>query len=145
MGPATLSVVNPPFATVPTASPSSTVELSRRECLELLEQCGHGRVTVTISALPAIVPVHFAVLDEEIVFTPRSGFAIDAALDGAVVAFEADRVDPEWTVMAVGRAQPLTDERLAHRAAGALTPWAATGGPFWRLERMTFTGRAGRP
>ena len=50
-----------------------------------------------------VVPVNYAVLDGDIVIRTGSGTKLDAALTGAVVAFEIDSVDPiyheGWSVM----------------------------------------------
>ena len=88
-----------------------TAPLSPAECLALLRAGGIGRVSLSVGALPAIFPVHYHLVDDDIVFrapadaTPGSG-----SLDGAVIAFEADQFEPDerggWSVLVVGRVEP---------------------------------------
>lgn len=82
--------------------------LSRTECLELLRTVPVGRVGLTSGALPVIVPVNFTVSDEDdgIVFRTGDGQKLHAALDGTVVAFQADSYDDRtktaWSVLIQG-------------------------------------------
>jgi uncharacterized protein len=100
-----------------------------------------------VKALPAIFPVNFAMLDEDIVFRTGPGTKLDAALAGSVVAFEIDHSDSMshggWSVMVVGEAKPITDPETLERAAALpLTPW--TGGErdtFVRVETVIVSGR----
>jgi nitroimidazol reductase NimA-like FMN-containing flavoprotein (pyridoxamine 5'-phosphate oxidase superfamily) len=85
--------------------------LSPAECRALLQAGGIGRVSVSIGALPAIFPVHYRLVDDDIVFrSPSDGAPGPGALDGAVIAFEADQFDPDeaggWSVLVVGRVEP---------------------------------------
>src|SRR4051794_23790590 len=84
--------------------------LSRAECLELLRTVPVGRLGLTSGALPVIVPVNFKVSDEDdvIVFRTGDGERLRAALDRAVVAFQADNYDEQtktaWSVLIQGLA-----------------------------------------
>ncbi|HEX6311778.1 MAG TPA: pyridoxamine 5'-phosphate oxidase family protein [Acidimicrobiia bacterium] len=103
--------------------------LSRPECLELLGQASIGRVGVSIGALPAVLPVNYAMVDHAIVFRTAPGTRLSAALRGAVVAFEADAVDSDaetgWSVLVVGRAEEVTEPALVGKArALGLEAWA---------------------
>ena len=60
-----------------------------------------GRVAVTMDALPAIFPVDFPLVGDEIVFLTGEGTKLSAARLGKVVAFEADWADK-------GRSRPGT-------------------------------------
>src|SRR5689334_91961 len=65
--------------------------LDRQECLRLLAKVPVGRVVYTRQALPAVLPINFA-LDEDasvLLFT-SAGSDLVRAIDGVVVAFEAD-------------------------------------------------------
>ena len=109
--------------------------LSRAECLALLRQSLVGRVIVTDRALPAAFPVNFALLGEDVVFRTMAGSKLEAAAARAVVAFEADDMDPVrqtgWSVLIQGRAALITDPvDLARAGALPLHPWA----PGKRLE-----------
>ena len=113
-------------------------ELGREECLRLLATASLGRVVYTRAALPAVEPVAFRVRGHDIVFRTRSG-AVLAGVPGAVVAFQADDVDPAtwtgWSVVAVGEARevPATAPpgpepdggRTVSIRAQRLTGWAA--------------------
>jgi nitroimidazol reductase NimA-like FMN-containing flavoprotein (pyridoxamine 5'-phosphate oxidase superfamily) len=110
---------------VPTNDPGpdpgpATDDIGRSACLALLGAEGIGRVAVSIGAVPAVFPVHYAMLDGEIVFRTAGGTSLDAALRNAVVAFEVDDVDPlhhgGWSVLVVGTADEITDVDTRTRA-----------------------------
>ena len=89
---------------------SALRQLSREECLQLMASALVGRVIYTRQALPAVELVNFALDQGDIVIrTDRSG-KLAAAAHGAVVAFEADCLDP------------------AQQAAGVSPPSARAGG-----------------
>lgn len=106
-----------------------------------------GRVAVSQAALPVVVPVNYAVLDGDIVIRTGAGTKLDAALAGAVVAFEIDAVDPiyheGWSVMVQGRAHEVVDpDELMRARALPLTPWAAGARDrFVRIASERITGR----
>lgn len=92
--------------------------LGRRDCMRLLDSVTIGRVVFTARALPAVAPVNFAVVDDEIVLRTGVGSKLDAAVANSVVAFEADHFDVErrdgWSVVVVGQARVVTDaEQIA--------------------------------
>jgi len=130
-----------------TSGPGQLVELDRDACLRKLGDRGIGRVAVSINALPAILPVNYAMLDGDVVFRTGPGTKLDAAATGAVVAFEIDEADPlshtGWSVLVIGVARPITDDQLRARAAHLpLTPWAAGDrDTFVRLDTMLVSGR----
>lgn len=104
--------------------------LPRDECLHLLGQSTIGRVGVSAGALPVVLPVNFVLTEAGVVFRTRRGTKLDAAIDGAVVAFEADAIDPlfhaGWSVVVTGVAQVRAVDDLPERAR--LAPrWAAPG------------------
>ncbi|NEA30046.1 pyridoxamine 5'-phosphate oxidase family protein [Actinomadura bangladeshensis] len=122
--------------------------LGREECLALLRSAPVGRVVYTDQALPAIQPVTFVLDgDEAVVIRTAPGSKFDAALRGAIVAFEVDAFDPAartgWSVTAVGQARAVTDPAEAARVARLpLRPWAP--GPrdhFIRVPLWRVTGR----
>lgn len=103
--------------------------LSPAQCHDLLGRATVGRVAVTVAALPAIFPVNYALLDDQIVFLTGEGTKLQAAVERAVVAFQVDHFDEDsasgWSVMAVGVAEEITspDELRAAKAIG-LRPFA---------------------
>ena len=122
-------------------------ELSESECRGRLARARLGRVGVTIGALPAILPVNYALLDGDIVFRTGEGTKLRAALERAVVAFEIDGIDEiersGWSVLVVGHASTI---RLAHDLEAArrlvLRPWAP--GDRDRYVRITTGMISGR-
>jgi nitroimidazol reductase NimA-like FMN-containing flavoprotein (pyridoxamine 5'-phosphate oxidase superfamily) len=105
------------------------IELGRAECLRLLAGHQIGRVVFTDAALPAAQPVTYLLDDQEIVFRATDGGKLATATRNAVVAFQADRIDPAtrlgWTVLAVGQAyEVVVPERLAELAERMPLPWA---------------------
>ena len=65
-----------------------------------------GRIAYTRQALPAVEPVNFALDRGDIVVKTDEGSKLAAATRNAVVAFEADCVEPDehagWSVTVVG-------------------------------------------
>ncbi len=94
--------------------------LTEDECRTLLGTVAVGRVAITLGALPAVFPVNYRVVDDEIVFLAGEGTKLRAALDGVVVAFQADEIDGPrrrgWSVLVVGLAQEITDDEELARA-----------------------------
>ena len=91
----------------------SLESLTREQSIELLSSAVVGRVVFTLSALPAVVPVAFAVLDQAFVLRTSEGTRLAAAADGGVLALEADTIDPGarkgWSVVVTGIAELVTD------------------------------------
>lgn len=105
--------------------------LDRATCLELLRSTRLGRVGLSVDALPVIVPVGFEVVGERIVLGAHADPREVAAIDGVVVAFEADAWDPErgegWSVLVQGPARRLVDR-------ADLGPLPDGGPPAWLTE-----------
>lgn len=122
--------------------------LSREECLELLATVHAGRLGIHIDALPAILPVNFALVDGEIVFRCAPASRLAAATSGAVVAFEADqfgsRAGPGWSVLVIGVAGEVSDPvELGRLQNLPLTPWSSDGSDdrFMRVYPEIISGR----
>ena len=121
--------------------------LDEGECYRLLASAPLGRLGVTVGALPAVLPVNFALLGRDVVFrTGRDGPLARAAV-GRVVAFEVDQADTlfheGWSVMVVGWAQQIPqsepDEALEQLP---LEPWPGGDRPvFVRVVARFVTGR----
>jgi len=129
--------------------PGGMVELGPGECLALLGTVPVGRVGVTIDALPAVLPVNFAMWEGAIVFRTVPGTKLDAAAAGEVVAFEADGYgtadDPGgWSVLVRGIAREVTESaELAQVASLPLDSWAWDGSAtrYVCIEPTVMTGR----
>jgi uncharacterized protein len=108
---------------------AATRELSREECLALLPSVPVGRLVFTDRALPAVVPVNFALDRGRIVVRTGAGSTLAAGVRGAVVAFEVDDFDAAarngWTVTVTGRARHVVDDlERAQLAELDLHPYA---------------------
>ena len=108
---------------------STLTQLTRDECLRLMTSVPVGRIIFTRQALPAVELVNFALDGGDIVIRTDFGGKLAAATRGAVVAFEADSVDPArragWSVTAIGQSHEVTDpDEVARLERIGLSPWA---------------------
>jgi hypothetical protein len=89
--------------------------LSREQCLSRLSRLDVGRVSVSVGAMPVIVPVEYVVDRGSVIFHAPLDRALAAACDGAVIAFEvddfrtADAHGSRWSVHVVGVGAMITD------------------------------------
>jgi len=122
--------------------------LDRAECLRLLGSARLGRVAITYGALPTILPINFRLVDERILFRTDVGTKLDAATSNAVVAFEADDMDPlwhtGWSVVVTGLAREVTDPTVRAGLEDADIPyWApmAAGNRIVEISTEMISGR----
>ncbi len=120
--------------------------LSRDECLRLLSTETLGRLGLHAGALPVILPVAYAVVDDNVVVRTHDRAQIYGAARNAVVAFEVDRPPGEqggWSVHVVGLAEDVTDAAdLARLRALPLRQWAqAEADRFVRISLHLLSGR----
>ncbi|MFB6960152.1 pyridoxamine 5'-phosphate oxidase family protein [Streptomyces sp. NPDC056309] len=122
--------------------------MDRQECLSLMAEVPVGRVVYTRQALPAVLPVNFALAaDASVLLRTSAGSGLVRAVDGVVVAFEADAFDAEsrsgWSVVVTGRATVVTDpvehERLMRTGPRSWMPIEED--VFIRIEAAMVTGR----
>jgi uncharacterized protein len=114
--------------------------LGRAESLFLLASARVGRLIFTVSAMPAVRLMNFAVVDGLIVLRTAADTTVARKVDGVVVAFEVDDLDTAtssgWSVVVTGRATRVTDPELISRYQEApLVPWA----PGVRDQFVTIT------
>jgi hypothetical protein len=125
----------------------SLEQLPQEECLRLMGTVPVGRIVYTRQALPAVELVNFALIDGDIVVRTHAEGKLAAATRGAVVAFEADSVEPGqhtgWSVTVVGQAQAVTDIADIRRLDREAPPSWATGehDHFIRIAPVIVTGR----
>ena len=81
--------------------------LKRDECLRLLEQNSFGRIGLQIADDPVVLPVYYALANDQIVFRTDPGTKLIAAVLGTRVAFEVDDRDEGWSVLVIGRAHEV--------------------------------------
>lgn len=102
--------------------------LSRGEALDLLRQTSICRVGISIAALPAVLPVEFELVADQIVIQATRGSDLDIGTKNKVVAFEADSLQSGnpggWSVMVCGFARDAGD--VVKLAARARPSWSKT-------------------
>ncbi|OBB66610.1 pyridoxamine 5'-phosphate oxidase family protein [Mycobacterium sp. 852014-50255_SCH5639931] len=108
------------------------IQIDDREAMGLLASVDHGRVVFNERALPAIRLVNHVVDDGRIIVRTRLAAKVSTVVRsgadaGAVVAYEADSLDPErrvgWTVAVTGWATTITDPQQLARYGRLLHPW----------------------
>ncbi len=122
--------------------------LNRAECLDLLGRTAFGRVGVSIDALPAILPVHYGMLRDSVVFWTVPGTKLDGAVTGRVVAFQvdhyADEHAPSWSVLLQGIAtevtHPIEIEQTRSLPVARWEGWGTADRPL-RIDDYQISGR----
>lgn len=116
------------------------------DCLDRLQSSTIGRIAVTNRALPAIVPVNYALSGSRVVFRTEPGGMLARACADTVVAFEVDELDPDgrsgWSVLAVGMAELLEGSAALRAAETGLV--AAVGGGRDQFVAITIGQLSGR-
>jgi uncharacterized protein len=102
--------------------------LDREQCLGLLRRAPVGRIGFSSGALPVILPVNFAVEGDQVLVRTGRGSKLDAGTRNAVVAFEADDIDPKarlgWSVVVTGVAREVPDDEVVRLDLSGLDRWA---------------------
>jgi len=94
--------------------------IDRADCYVLLRGRTLGRVAVKIADDLVILPVYYAVMDDDIVFRTAPGTKLDAAVLKTKVAFEIDGASPGWSVLVRGHAEEMRDANLQVKARSLL-------------------------
>lgn len=120
--------------------------LSRRECIAYLRAQSVGRVVFTERALPAVMPVSYAVLDDSLVTSTTPGSRLAAAARGGVLAFEVDQLDAAtrtgWSVVVTALPELVVDPVDRARVHSVLRSWApGSHDLLLRLPLTVVTGR----
>lgn len=124
------------------------VELTLEECLELLNAGVLGRVAMSTPMGPRIVPVNYAMYEDQIVFRTTPYSELGTYGWNTDLAFEVDHIDYEkhqgWSVVAIGRSSLIedSDELADIRSHWDPTPWA--GGRrhlYVKIRWRDLTGR----
>jgi len=81
--------------------------LSEQRCWELLATASAGRLALSVRALPVIVPVQYYLDGRRLAVCLGHHELPEQALDGTIVAFAADSIDPVtrsgWLIQGQGR------------------------------------------
>ncbi|MFJ9416861.1 MULTISPECIES: pyridoxamine 5'-phosphate oxidase family protein [unclassified Streptomyces] len=101
--------------------------------IELLSRTAYGRVSASRRALPFTTITRHLLLDGRLILRLHRGYDYHQALDGNVVAYEADNVNSgasdTWSVQFTGTAR-VFHPTPAERALFGRTPRLADGAPF---------------
>ena len=117
--------------------------ISDNECRTLLREHTFGRVGVNLADDIVVLPVYYAVLDNEIVFRTDPGTKLSAGLLGTRVAFEIDSQSPPWSVLVRGHAHEMRDVEASEAARAHLDHnWPA--GERERIVRISIESINGR-
>lgn len=121
-------------------------ELNHDECLDALRAESLGRIAVSDSALPLILPVNYALEGSAIVFRTQEGGLLDRACRNTIVAFEIDDYDRASgtgrSVVVVGVANVLSSsDWLRALELGLSSVGAAEGTVFVKIIPGTMSGR----
>lgn len=111
-------------------APRHMKEMSTAEAMKWLGSVQIGRIFFTSRAMPAVRPVNHVIDAGEIIIRSHEGSAIVTAANasrGAVVAYEADQLDPVtrtgWSVVVTGLAHLVEDSQEVRRYRDMLQPW----------------------
>jgi nitroimidazol reductase NimA-like FMN-containing flavoprotein (pyridoxamine 5'-phosphate oxidase superfamily) len=123
--------------------------LTREECIELLQHNSFGRFAVVIDGRPTIFPVNYSYDHEGLVIRTAPGKKLDQAPLSSV-AFEIDDADPTgkwgWSVVVQGPCFDVTssiDELSEAARSLPLNPWVPGSHEHWlRIPVHEVTGRA---
>jgi uncharacterized protein len=120
--------------------------LDEDECRSLLGSSTPGRIGFRIGDSPAILPVNYRMLDDDVVFRTDPGSKLTAALMGVQVAFEVDEAagpGAGWSVLVVGYAEEIRDSATLERVNRLdIEPWVEGHRAFVvRINTRMITGR----
>jgi nitroimidazol reductase NimA-like FMN-containing flavoprotein (pyridoxamine 5'-phosphate oxidase superfamily) len=103
-----------------TSDVKSLEEIEQAEAVELLGTESVGRLIYTRFALPAVMPVNYAVREDAVWVWTASESSLAQAVRGAVIGFEVDHLEYEartgWSVLVLGVAEVVTDPEVLERA-----------------------------
>ncbi len=120
--------------------------LSRQECVRLLADSRVGRAVFNERALPAVIPIAFALHDDAIVMCTGSDTRLAEAADRGVLAFEVDDIDSSthsgWSVVVTGVAELVHDSAERSRIRCLSERWTSIcHDVVVRLPLTVVTGR----
>jgi nitroimidazol reductase NimA-like FMN-containing flavoprotein (pyridoxamine 5'-phosphate oxidase superfamily) len=125
--------------------------IDRKECLELLAGEVLGRIAVIEGSGPLILPVNYALHEDQVVFRTGPGSKL-AASHGSQGCFEVDGHDRAtrsgWSVVVRGRLEEVTafNAKLLAQIEDLAEPWLGTERPYVvRLVPAIISGRRVRP
>lgn len=133
----------------PNEAPRALLELTRRECLDLLSSARFGRLAVIAGGpAPIIRPVNY-VFDphsQSVVINTAEGTKLQFLLRETHATFEVDEIDPTtrtgWSVIIQGVTELLTKPEIRRLSALEPDSWAPGVKRHWvRIRAWTVSGR----
>ncbi len=125
-----------------------TVEaMTEEECRDLLAGAYIGRLAYVRCGRPEIVPLNYVLAQGGVVVRVGPSATLDVLRSGDPVAFEIDRIDPDyhtgWSVVVHALPHEVTEEPdLEQVERLPLRPWAPGARDHWvRLVPERMTGR----
>jgi nitroimidazol reductase NimA-like FMN-containing flavoprotein (pyridoxamine 5'-phosphate oxidase superfamily) len=122
--------------------------LTRNECRRLLavKAGGIGRVGLIKDEQVAIVPVNYAMVDDDVLIQVGSGDMLDAATKATLVAFEVDDVSASegvaWSVLVQGLATLVPEDKTLEAGASRVAPLVPEPGhSLVRIRTGVLSGR----
>lgn len=108
------------------------------QCTLLLATTRHGRISMSLGALPVIRSVVFALTPGHVAFRVAPRSRLHSAAKGSVVAFQADHSgEPDgvgWSVLVQGVCEEVTDPGAVRDLLDLPLPsWHPEGDVFLRL------------
>jgi nitroimidazol reductase NimA-like FMN-containing flavoprotein (pyridoxamine 5'-phosphate oxidase superfamily) len=128
-------------------APNHLLPLDEADCRLRLRSRTLGRIAVKVAEDLVIVPVYYAVMDDDIVFRTASGTELSDAVLDTNVAFEVDGAVPGWSVLVRGRAEEIEghDEQVHARALLGSDWPAGERDRLVRIRTERITGRSLTP
>lgn len=124
------------------------VELTPRECTELLGDDVVGRVAFVTPHGPRIVPVNYVLREGVLEMRTTSYSELATYAPGTMVAFEIDHLDRQhqrgWSVVVHGECERVVDQSAAvfDQPGDGAEPWAGGTRPMLlRVHPAEVTGR----
>ncbi|MGO9875799.1 MAG: pyridoxamine 5'-phosphate oxidase family protein [Acidimicrobiia bacterium] len=119
------------------------VSLDSADCYLMLRSRTLGRIALNLDDDLVILPVYYAVMDDDIVFRTAPGTKLHAGELKAKVAFEVDSVSPGWSVLVRGHIEELADDNAQVHARTLLgSDWpAGERDQLMRIQAEQVTGR----
>jgi uncharacterized protein len=118
------------------------------DCFGLLESVPVGRIGFLAAGEVAVLPVHYLLDGQDVVFRTRAGSKLSAVEVGQYVGFEADSYDAAtgtgWSVVVNGLAEIVDSaEEVARLDALGLSSWGGEdSGRVWvRIRPSSINGR----
>jgi nitroimidazol reductase NimA-like FMN-containing flavoprotein (pyridoxamine 5'-phosphate oxidase superfamily) len=123
------------------------VEMTERECMQMLAANHFGRVAVNDREGPVVLPVNYVLDGDSVLFRSGMGTKVEAGARGSPASFEIDAVDERtrtgWSVVARGTLTDVYEPVEIERARRLpLEPFAGGERPHYlRLLIYELTGR----